>query len=169
VRPQRIEPGPGQESVWDYPRPPDVRAGGELIVVAHGGVELARSISTRRVCETSQPPAYYIDRADIAMSALVASPTQSFCEWKGVASYWSLQALSPNGEPIIVDDIAWCYERPAAGFESIVGRLAFYAQRLDHCSVDGEVVEPNPGSFYGGWITSKVTGPFKGGTGTLGW
>jgi uncharacterized protein (DUF427 family) len=155
--------------VWDYPRPPDVRSGSELIVVAHGGIELARSTAALRICETSQPPAYYLSRSDIAMNLLVPSATQTFCEWKGMATYWSLRAVVTNGAVIEADDIAWCYEEPSRGFSTIAGRLAFYAQRLDHCSVDGEVVEPNPGSFYGGWITSKVTGPFKGVAGSWGW
>jgi uncharacterized protein (DUF427 family) len=140
-----------------------------LIVVAHGGIQLVRATSTLRICETSQPPAYYVSRDDIAMDRLVPSTTQTFCEWKGMATYWSLRTLTDGGERLDVDDIAWCYDQPSRGFASIAGRLAFYAQRLDRCSVDGEVVEPNPGSFYGGWITSKVTGPFKGVPGSWGW
>jgi uncharacterized protein (DUF427 family) len=165
MRPQRIEPGPGQESVWDYPRPPAVRPGPERVMVEHAGLKIADSVSTLRICETSQPPAYYVPRAEIAMDLLVPTSTRTFCEWKGVASYWALHL--PDGS--VVDDVAWCYEEPTRGFESIAGRLAFYAQRLDRCSVDGEVVNPNEGSFYGGWITSKVVGPFKGGPGTWGW
>jgi uncharacterized protein (DUF427 family) len=161
---ERIEPGPGQESVWDYPRPPAVvRFDGEVRIV-HDGAVLAATRRAVRVLETSQPPAFYVPADDVAMDRLEASSGRSVCEWKGVASYWSLQSTSG-----VVDDVAWSYPQPAAAFASITGHLAFYAQKLDECWVDGERVAPNPGTFYGGWITSRVVGPFKGGPGTLGW
>jgi uncharacterized protein (DUF427 family) len=164
MRPQRIEPGPGQESVWDYPRPPDVRPSDEHVVVIHEGVVIADTRRALRVCETSQAPAYYLPRDDVAMHHLVRADHRSQCEWKGVATYWSVQV----GD-VVVADAAWSYESPTARFRSITGYVAFYPQRLDECRVDGEVVEPNMGGFYGGWVTSKVVGPFKGEPGSRGW
>jgi len=164
MRPQRIEPGPGQESVWDYPRPPAVVPCTHRIRVVHRGRTVADSMGAMRVLETSQPPAYYLPRADIDTSLLVTSGQRSMCEWKGMASYWS---LSIDGA--VDDDVAWSYERPTAAFTAITGHLAFYAQAVDECWVGDERVVPNPGNFYGGWITSAVVGPFKGGPGTLGW
>lgn len=150
--------------MWDYPRPPDVRPGGHVQVVHHGTV-VADTAAALRVCETSQPPAYYLPRADVTMAVLVPSRTRTFCEWKGVATYWTLVLADGTTVP----DVAWCYEHPTAGYEAIAGHLAFYAQKVDRCSVDGEVVQANDGGFYGGWITSTVVGPFKGAPGTLHW
>lgn len=164
MRPQRIEPGPGQESVWDYPRPPIVVPCTERIRVVHRGRTVADTTHALRVLETSQPPAYYLPRADIDTALLVASANRSMCEWKGVASYWS---LAVDGR--VDREVAWSYEQPTAGFAPIAHHLAFYAQAVDECWVGDERVTPNPGTFYGGWITSKVVGPFKGGVGTLGW
>jgi uncharacterized protein (DUF427 family) len=164
VRPQRIEPGPGQESVWDYPRPPDVRPSDEHVVVIHRGMVIAGTRRAVRVCETSQAPAYYLPRSDIAMHHLVRTERRSYCEWKGEATYWGVQV----GD-VVLADAAWSYESPTAAYRSITGYLAFYAQKLDECRVDGELVEPNAGGFYGGWVTSRVVGPFKGAPGTQGW
>lgn len=164
-RPKRIEPGPGQESVWDYPRPPRVEPTGARVRVLHGGRTLAETRSALRVLETSQPPAYYVPAADVDVSLLRRSDSRTFCEWKGVAGYHDVVV---PGRPVVAD-ACWSYPDPAPGFEPIVGHLAFYAQKLDACFVDDEQVDPNEGSFYGGWITSKVVGPFKGGAGTWGW
>jgi uncharacterized protein (DUF427 family) len=163
-RPPRIEPGPGQESVWDYPRPPRVEATTSRVEVELGGVVIASSVRALRVLETSQPPAFYVPPDDVAREHLVASAGQTFCEWKGLARYVSVVVGDRR-----VDDAGWFYEQPARGFEAITGHIAFYAQKMDMCRVDGEVVDPNEGSFYGGWITSKVVGPFKGGSGSMGW
>lgn len=163
MRPQRIEPGLGQESVWDYPRPPAVVPFLGRVRVVHGGVTIADTSAAIRVLETSQPPAFYLPPGDVDAGLLSPSPSGSWCEWKGQASYWSLQ------RPEHIADVAWSYPAPTAPFAAITGHFAFYAQRLDECWVDDERVQPNPGSFYGGWITSRVVGPFKGGTGTLGW
>lgn len=160
MRPARIEPGPGQESVWDYPRPPAVVPFDGRIRIVHDGRVLADTTAAWRVLETSQPPAFYLPPADIDMARLHPSATSTWCEWKGRATYWHVDQ---------VHDAAWSYPQPTRGFEPITGHLAFYAQQLDECWVDDERVAPNPGSFYGGWITSKVVGPFKGGPGTLGW
>jgi uncharacterized protein (DUF427 family) len=164
MRPQRIEPGPGQESVWDYPRPPALVACAERIRVVHRGHTVADTTQALRVLETSHPPTYYLPRADVDQHLLVPSANRSLCEWKGMASYWS---LSIDG--IVDTDVAWSYERPTAPFVAITGHLAFYAQAVDECWVGDERVTPSPGNFYGGWITSRVVGPFKGSPGTLGW
>lgn len=113
-----------------------------------------------RVLETSQPPAFYLPPDDVDLRRLTRARGSSWCEWKGAATYWDLDDVT---------DAAWSYARPTPGFEAIAGHLAFYAQKLDECWVDDERVQPNPGSFYGGWITSSVVGPFKGAPGTLGW
>jgi uncharacterized protein (DUF427 family) len=161
---RRIEPGPGQESVWDYPRPPRVEPSTSHVVVVHRGVTIADTTAAVRVLETSQPPAYYLPRDDIATELLAPSATRTFCEWKGTASYFDLRV----GEDVVAD-AAWTYLDPTPGFDAIRGSLAFYAQKVDACFVDGERVAANEGSFYGGWITSRVVGPFKGAPGTLHW
>lgn len=163
--PQRIEPGPGQESVWDYPRPPAVDPTSSLIRIEHGGRTIAESTRAIRILETSQPPGIYLPPDDVDLSVLRPSSDHTFCEWKGAASYFHLVV---DGVPA-VPDAAWTYPDPSPRFAAIAGYVAFYPQRVDACFVDGERVEGNEGSFYGGWITSKVVGPFKGGAGSWGW
>jgi uncharacterized protein (DUF427 family) len=163
-RPQRVEPGPGQESVWDYPRPPRLDATSERVRVWSDGHLIADSTSAVRVLETSQPPAYYLPLVDVDQTVVAPTDRRSSCEWKGVATY--VDIVIPNRTPVV--DAGWTYLRPTAGFHSIAGHLAFYPQLLE-CWVDDERVEPNQGSFYGGWITSRVVGPFKGAPGTLHW
>lgn len=165
MRPQRIEPGPGQESVWDYPRPPAVVPSDAHVRVVHRRLVVADTHRAVRVLETSQPPAYYVPRADVDANLLRPSSRRSVCEWKGVATYWSIDV----GDGQVATDVAWSYEEPVASYAAIAGHLAFYAQALDECWVDDERVVPNPGMFYGGWITSRVVGPFKGAAGTLHW
>ncbi len=153
------------ESVWDYPRPPRLEKSERRITIVHAGVTIADTSRAMRILETSHPPVYYIPQADIAMESLQPSARRgSFCEFKGVASYWSLDVGGRR-----VEDVAWSYARPSAGYAALKDHLAFYASRVDECSVDGERVVPQPGDFYGGWITSHVTGPFKGSPGTMGW
>jgi uncharacterized protein (DUF427 family) len=160
---ERIEPGPGQESVWDYPRPPRLEATARTLRVELAGTVIAESSRAHRVLETSQPPAYYLDPADVRTDLLVPSTHLTFCEWKGQASYFDV---------VVGDQVAaraaWTYVSPTPAFEAIRGHLAFYAQLLD-CFVDGERVVGNEGTFYGGWITKDVVGPFKGGVGTAHW
>ena len=160
MRPTRIEPGEGQESVWDYPRPPAVVPFIGRVRVVHGGRVVADTTSAVRVLETSQPPAFYVPPGAIDMARLTRTPSRSWCEWKGGATYWQLDD---------VVDAAWSYATPTPAFQTITDHLAFYAQKVDECWVDDELVLPNPGNFYGGWITSRVVGPFKGDVGTLGW
>ena len=163
-RPQRIEPGPGQESVWDYPRPPRLEPTTRRLTVVHGGVTVADTTSGYRVLETSQPPAFYLPPADVRLDLLEPTTTRASCEWKGLASYWTIRV----GDAVAVD-AAWSYPEPTPRFAAIADHLAFYPQRVDECRVDDEVVRPNEGGFYGGWVTSAVVGPFKGGAGTVGW
>jgi uncharacterized protein (DUF427 family) len=161
---ERIKPGPGQESVWDYPRPPRVEKSPKHVKVVFNGVVIAETHRAMRVLETSHPPVYYIPADDIQMAYLTRTQRRTFCEFKGAASYWTLNV---NGKTST--DAAWGYLNPASGFESIQGCLAFYPSRVDACYVDGEQVQPQEGDFYGGWITRDIVGPFKGGTGTWGW
>ena len=162
--PVRVEPGPGQESVWDYPRPPALERTDSHLVVELAGVVVADTRHAWRVLETSQPPAYYFPPDDVRLDLLEPSLHRTFCEWKGEATYRSIRA----GDRVAVDAV-WLYERPVERFLPIKDHLALYAQRVDRCSVDGEEVTANEGTFYGGWITSRVVGPFKGGAGTAGW
>jgi len=159
----RVEPGPGQESVWDYPRPPRTERTNRHLVVSAAGVLIADTQRAHRVLETSQPPAYYFDPADVRVDHLRPSTHTTLCEWKGLASYYDVVV----GDAVVTN-AAWTYLNPAPQFAEIRDHLAFYAQALD-CSVDGEAVVGNEGTFYGGWITSHVVGPFKGGVGTAHW
>jgi uncharacterized protein (DUF427 family) len=159
-----VVPGPGQESVWDYPRPPRIEPVPERIRVIVDGVPIADTVRALRVLETAGAPVYYVPRDDVRLDLLHASPTVSHCEWKGAASYWSL-----NDRARRIVDLAWSYEQPNAGFEPIAGMLAFYAGRVDEAWVADERATPQPGGFYGGWMTSRVTGPVKGEPGSWGW
>ncbi len=164
MKPHRIEPGPGQESVWDYPRPPRVETTTKRIRIIYNGVTIADTTRALRVLETSHPPVYYIPPADIQMKYLISSGRGSVCEWKGKSMYYTL-SVGDREEP----DVAWTYNRPLNGFEPIEGYIAFYAAPMDACYVDEEKVTPQPGNFYGGWITADVVGPFKGEPGSWGW
>lgn len=163
-RPKRIEPKPGQESVWDYPRPPRLEPSSKRIQVVFNGVTIADSQRSQRVLETSHPPVYYIPPKDIKMEYLVATNKQSFCEWKGVARYYTVVV----GDKQAVN-AAWYYPDPTPAFASLKDYVAFYPSPMDACYVDGEQVTPQPGDFYGGWITSDIVGPFKGSAGSWGW
>ncbi len=163
-RPQRIEPGPGQESVWDYPRPPRLEASDRRVRVIHAGATVADTTAAWRVLETSQPPAFYLPPDDVDLDLVRPAGGQSFCEWKGVASYFDVVA---GGN--VVEQAAWTYRSPNPSFQAITDHVAFYPQRVDACFVGDEQVDPNDGDFYGGWVTSHVVGPFKGAPGTLGW
>ncbi len=164
ARAQRIEPGPGQESVWDYPRPPAVEAVEDRITMTLGGVTIADSTRAVRVLETSHPPVYYVPRADFVAGAIEPADGASCCEFKGRAGYLTLRA----GDREAVRS-AWFYATPSPGFEQLVDRIAVYPSALDECTVGGEVVTAQEGDFYGGWITSNIVGPFKGAAGTQGW
>ena len=150
-------------SVWDYPRPPCIVPETREVVIRWGDVEVARTQRAIRVLETSHPPSFYLPWDEIARHLLKPAAGTSFCEWKGPARYWTLV----EGDRRLVR-IAWSYPRPLAGAEALENCVAFYASGLD-CRVDGEVVRPQPGGFYGGWITPELIGPFKGVPGSEGW
>jgi len=160
----RPAPGPGQESVWDYPRPPRVEPSTERVVVRFGGLVVADSSDALRVLETSHPPGYYLPRAAFTEGVLVEAPGSSVCEFKGVARY-----LDVRVGDAVARRSAWYYPEPLPGYEELRDRVSLFAGAMDGCEVDGEPVIPQEGGFYGGWITSRVVGPFKGGPGTLGW
>ena len=156
--------GPGQESVWDYPRPAIAEPTSAHIVIEHDGMTIADTRNAVRVLETSHPPNYYIPPDDIAEGVLRRAGGTSFCEWKGAARYWDI--VTENG---VLERVGWSYPSPTPGFAILKDFLAFYAAPFDRCLVDGEVVVPQPGEFYGGWVTSKVAGPFKGVPGSRFW
>jgi uncharacterized protein (DUF427 family) len=160
----RIPPGPGQESVWDYPRPPRVEDCPRRVKVVFRSVVVADSRQTKRVLETSHPPVYYIPPDDIRMDLLLPSRGSSFCEWKGRAQYYHLQV-----DGSIVREAAWYYPDPVRAFVALRDHVAFYPSRVDACYVDEELVRSQEGDFYGGWITDNIVGPFKGAPGTNWW
>jgi uncharacterized protein (DUF427 family) len=160
----RVQPGPGQESVWDYPRPPRVESTTRHIRVVFDGVVIADTRRAQRVLETSHPPVYYVPPEDIRVDCLQASPRRSFCEWKGEARYYTVATANQTAS-----DAAWTYLAPRPGFEAIRACVAFYPSRMEACYVDGELVVSQAGDFYGGWITGDVVGPFKGEPGTATW
>lgn len=164
MRPRPEPPGPGQESVWDYPRPPRLEPFRGEITVEFGGRVVAATPVGWRVLETSHPPTYYLPRAAFRPGVLRDAPGTSWCEWKGQARYFDLV----SGD-LVAAKAAWTYPTPTAGFEPIRDAVAVMAGAVDRCTVDGETVVPQPGGFYGGWITSRVVGPFKGGPGSAGW
>jgi uncharacterized protein (DUF427 family) len=161
--PRRLPLAPGQESVWDYPRPPRLEATPKRIRVVLSGHVLADSRRAFRLLETSHPPTYYLPPADVDLAALKEGAGSSFCEWKGKARF--LDACLGR----TVQGVAWLYEKPAPPYQALAGHLAFYASRVDEAFVDEERALAQPGGFYGGWITKDVVGPFKGGPGTEGW
>ena len=156
--------GPGQESVWSYPRPAIAESCAAHIVIEHRGIVVADTRASVRTLETSHPPSYYIPPADIAPDVLRRTAGSSFCEWKGAAVYWDVVV----GD-IVLPRVGWSYPTPTAPFAIVRDHLAFYAAPFDRCTVDGETVVPQPGGFYGGWITPAVVGPFKGVPGSRGW
>jgi uncharacterized protein (DUF427 family) len=156
MKPQYIKPGPGQESVWDYPRPPRVEDFDGHIQVFFRETLIVDTHRVKRVLETSHPPVYYIPPEDIRMECLVPASGTSICEWKGQAMYYDVVANDKRAERA-----AWGYPHPTAGFSAIQGHVAFYAGLMDACFVDGEQVQPQPGGFYGGWITKNIVEPFK--------
>ncbi len=164
MKPTPIEPGPGQESVWDYPRPPRVEDVSKHIEVVFNGVKIADTREAKRVLETSHPPVYYIPPKDIQMEYLVEITRTSVCEWKGRAHYYTVVVGKKRAERA-----AWYYPDPKSAYAVIKDHVAFYPAPMDSCYVGRERVKPQPGGFYGGWITGDIVGPFKGDPGTLGW
>ena len=152
-----------QERVWDYPRPPRVEPVRQVIRIILGDRAVLETRDAKRVLETSHPPVYYLPREDFTCE-LIASERRSLCEWKGLASYWSLRQDGRTAT-----DCAWSYPDPMPAFASIRDHLAVYPAAMDACFVDDERVTPQPGRFYGGWVTANLIGPFKGAPGTMGW
>lgn len=164
TRPTPDPLGPGQESVWDYPRPPVLRWCSDRVRIVLGGATICDAPGAWQVLETSHPPTYYLPREAFVDGALTPASGSSFCEWKGRAGY-----LDVNGGDRTVPRAAWFYPRPSPGFERIADHVAVYASAMDACFVGAERVTAQPGGFYGGWVTSRVTGPFKGQPGSTGW
>jgi uncharacterized protein (DUF427 family) len=163
-KPLRITPGPGQESVWDYPRPPRWEPTEKQVQVIFNGIQIVETRRAIRVLETSHPPVYYIPPEDIQMAYLEPGAGSSYCEWKGQAAYYDVVVGERRAR-----QAAWTYRQPASPYQAIANYVAFYAGPMDRCLVDGEEVQPQPGGFYGGWITTDIVGPFKGQPGTMGW
>ena len=164
MKPEPETPAVGQESVWAFPRPAVPEAMMANLIICHRGSVVADTRRAVRTLETSHPPSYYIPRDDIAQASLRPAGGGSFCEWKGEALYWD----------VVIGDLAlprvgWSYPNPTPAFAMLRDHVAFYAAPFDQCRVDGETVIPQAGGFYGGWITSRLAGPFKGGPGTQGW
>lgn len=164
MRPEPTPALPGQESVWHYPRPAIVEKTSSHVLISHHGVIIADTRAAVRTLETSHPPSYYIPPADIPIGRIRRAGGGSFCEWKGQAVYWDVVV----GDRVL-PRVGWSYPDPTPQFAMLRDHLAFYAGPLERCSVDGETVVPQEGGFYGGWITTRVSGPFKGGPGTQGW
>ena len=163
-RPVRVDPGDGQESVWDYPRPPRLELARRRLRVVLGGITIADTVSGLRVLETSHPPNYYFPPADIRSDALITDDGTSWCEWKGQARYHTVR-----GADRVVRRAAWSYPTPNPAYAELAGMVAFYPALMDACFVDDERARAQPGGFYGGWITRDVVGPFKGAPGTNWW
>ena len=161
---ERIEPGPGQESAWDYPRPPRVERCRRHVLVRFGGIDLADSRDNLRVLELAHPPAFYLPPHHVRLELLTLSTYHTNCEYKGRASYYDL-ALDGR----TVKNVAWVYTDPTPEFAALRGHIAFYPGRVDAAFVDGERVGAQEGTFYGGWITNDVVGPFKGAAGSFSW
>jgi uncharacterized protein (DUF427 family) len=164
LQPRRIEPASGQESVWDYPRPPRLERITERLRVIFATFAIADTRRGYRILETSHPPVFYIPPSDVQRAFLFEAPGSSLCEFKGIAKYWSLDVRGIRSERA-----AWSYPDPTQQFAEIKDCVAFYASRVDECWVGEERVDAQQGDFYGGWITSRVSGPFKGPPGTSGW
>jgi len=160
----RVKPGPGQESVWDYPRPPAIEKFQGSIEIVFGGEKILRCTNAYRILETSHPPTYYIPISAFAQGVVIPAEGSSFCEWKGRASYYS---LSVDGK--VSSRCAWGYLEPNPRFADLKGCISVYASKVDECYVNDELVQSQEGDFYGGWITSNIVGPFKGAPGTWGW
>ena len=161
--PFALELGPGQQSVWGYPRPPLVVPDDRRVEVRVGQSVVADTRNAVRVLETASPPVFYLPPSHVQLELLEPSSTSTFCEWKGRATYWSVRAADR-----LIIDAGWSYPEPLPGFERIAGYLSFYPGKLE-CVVAGEPVKAQPGRFYGGWVTSEIVGPFKGEPGTGSW
>lgn len=161
--PFAVEPVAGQESVWDYRRPPALVHDERPVAVRVGDVEVASATHSWKVCETAHPPTFYLPPESVRADLLEPAPGGSVCEWKGTARYWTVTAGDAH-----LQAVAWSYPDPFPEAEVLREHVAFYPARIE-CFVDGQRVLPQPGGFYGGWITPELVGPFKGAAGTSGW
>jgi len=164
MRPTPDPVAPGQRSVWTFPRPAIAEPCPARVMIEHRGIIIADTRASVRTLETSHPPSYYIPPGDIAPGVLRRAAGSSFCEWKGSALYWDVVICD-----LVLPRVGWSYPDPTPAFASLRDHVAFYAAPFDRCSVDGETVVPQPGAFYGGWITADLVGPFKGIPGSMGW
>ncbi len=164
MRPEPISPGPGQESVWDYPRPPRLETVDKHIRIIFNHELVADTHRAKRILETSHPPNYYIPLDDIRAEYLTPSTHATYCEWKGRANYYGLQVGDRQAQAV-----AWYYPKISPAYAELKGYVGFYPGPMDACYVDGEKVKPQAGNFYAGWITHDIVGPFKGDPGTWGW
>jgi uncharacterized protein (DUF427 family) len=155
-----VEPKQGQESVWDYPRPPALVECDRTVVVRSGEQIIASSSRALRILETASPPTVYLPPDDVDFTCLSEASGSSFCEWKGMASYYSLS----GGDQVV----AWQYREPRPAFAAIKDYICFYPAKV-HCTLDGETVLSQAGGFYGGWVTAEIVGPFKGEPGRGSW
>lgn len=160
----RPEPGPEQESVWDYPRPPALEPEERHLRIIFNDTVLADTTSALRVLETSHPPVYYLPPADVAMEHLQQESRTSMCEFKGRAVYYTVTVGDRSAR-----QAAWAYPSPTDRYAALADHLAFYPSKMDACFVGEEQAHAQEGDFYGGWITDDIVGPFKGGPGTIGW
>ena len=161
--PFAVAPKCGQESVWDYPRPPRLENDSREVTVRVGDTVIARTRRAVRVLETASPPTFYLPFKDVRLEILEPGPASSRCEWKGEARYWTVVFTDQRFERV-----AWSYEDPFPGFGPIRGYLSFYPARFE-CYVGSVRVKAQPGHFYGGWVTPEVVGPFKGEPGSERW
>jgi uncharacterized protein (DUF427 family) len=160
-----LRPLRAKESVWDYPRPPRVEPAGRRVRVEHAGEVVAESDRALRMLETASPPTIYIPAGDVRTELLAESRSpHTYCEWKGRAHYFDLEAAGERSEAA-----AWHYPEPRDAYAELRGHIAFYAGRVDAAYLDDERVRPQGGSFYGGWVTDEIEGPYKGEPGTEGW
>ena len=155
---------PRQESVWDYPRPPRLEPEPRPVKILFNGETVVKSSRAARVLETSHPPNIYVPFEDVEQGVLEENPQRTTCEWKGTAHYWNVRVGG-----LVAPAAAWSYPRPRPGYETLAGFVSFYPGLMEACYLGNELVTPQPGQFYGGWITGDITGPFKGGEGTWAW
>ena len=146
-----------QESVSDYPLPPSVEKTTKKVQVIFQEVTIAETVRAKRVLQKGHPPVYYIPQEDVQMKYLIPTSKNSTCEYKGKAVYYDLRV----GEKTVTA-AGWSYPEPTKGYEDIKDYIAFYPRLMDACYVDGEKVTPEPGEYFGGWVTSDILGPFEG-------
>ena len=161
---QPIKPKPGQESVWDYPRPPSLEECTKHLRIVFNGVSILDTNRSFRILETSHPPTYYIPIGAFKKGVLIPTLGSSFCEWKGAAHYYDIRV----GDKIALKS-AWGYLSQNKAYPQLKNTISVYAHHMDSCFVNDERVQAQEGDFYGGWITSDIVGPFKGAPGTWGW